>query len=154
MNELPENIRLRPMRDADVPDVHRLEVISQPFPWPLWFFRRQLRANASCWVLEADEGIIGFGIVAFVKDQAHIMNMCVAPGYRRRGLGRRLMLHLLQLARQRHCRRTWLEVRRTNRPAVLLYRKLGFRARKIHKGMYLTPRGRMNGVVMVRTERR
>lgn len=53
------------MRDADLPAVHRLEVVSQPVPWPLWFFRRQLRSSASCWVLEADEAIIGFGIVAF-----------------------------------------------------------------------------------------
>jgi ribosomal-protein-alanine N-acetyltransferase len=154
MNDFPEHIRLRPMRDADLPAVHRLEVVSQPVPWPLWFFRRQLRSDASCWVLQADEAIIGFGIVAFVKDRAHIMNMCVAPGYRRRGLGRRLMLHLLEIARQRHCRRTWLEVRRSNRPAILLYRKLGFRTRKIHKGLYPTPRGRMNGLVMSRPERR
>jgi len=70
-----------------------------------------------------------------------------------RGLWRHLMLHLLEIAKQRHCRRTWLEVRRTNRPAILLYRKLGFRTRKIHKRMYPTPRGCVNGLVMGRAER-
>lgn len=100
MNDFPEHIHLRPMRDADLPAVHRLEVSSQPVPWPLWFFRRQLRSSASCWVLVADEAIIGFGIVAFEKDRAHIMNMCVAPGYRRRGLGQYRMVPGSDLAIQ------------------------------------------------------
>jgi ribosomal-protein-alanine N-acetyltransferase len=149
-NALPESVRLRPMLQADLPSVHCLEVMSQPLPWPLWLFRRQLRSGASCWVLEAGGEIAGFGIVAIDKHRAHIMNMCVAPGYRRRGLGRRIMLHLLDVARHRHCRGAWLEVRRSNRPAVVLYRKLGFRTRRICKGYYPTRRGRLNGALMVR----
>ncbi len=147
---LPESLRLRPMLRADLPGVHRLELMSQPIPWPLWLFRRQLRSGASCWVLEAGGEIAGFGIVAFDKQRAHIMNMCVAPGYRRRGLGQRIMLHLLDVARHRHCRGAWLEVRRSNRPAVVLYRKLGFRTRRIGTGYYPTRRGRLNGAVMAR----
>jgi ribosomal-protein-alanine N-acetyltransferase len=138
------------MQQADLAGVQRLEAVSQPLPWPLWLFRRQLRSGASCWVLEADGEIAGFGIVAIKKHRAHIMNMCVARGYRRRGLGRRIMLHLLDVARHRHCKAAWLEVRRSNRPAVLLYRKLGFRTRQICKGYYPTRRGKLNGAVMAR----
>ena len=61
----PANIRLRPMQESDLPDVHQLEVMSQPIPWPRWFFRRQLRKGASCWVLEEGNKIVGFGIIAF-----------------------------------------------------------------------------------------
>ena len=150
---VPANIRLRPMHESDLADVHRLEVTSQPIPWPRWFFRRQLRKGASCWVLEEGNKIVGFGIIAFVKDWAHIMNMCVARDYRRRGLGRRIMLHLLGLASKRHCRRVWLEVRPSNWPAILLYRKLGFHKKMIRKGYYRTRTGRQNGVVMVRALR-
>jgi ribosomal-protein-alanine N-acetyltransferase len=151
--ESQATIRIRSMRVADLPAVHYLEVISQPVPWRQLFFRIQLRKGASCWVLETDNEIIGFGIVSFVKDWAHIINMCVAPGYRRRGLGRRIMLHLLRVARQRHCRRAWLEVRPTNLPAISLYRKLGFRLRQIRKGYYITPKGRQHALVMVRSLR-
>lgn len=149
-NELPANICLRPMQESYLLGVYRLEVMSQPLPWPLWYFRRQLHKGASCWVLKEGEEIVGFGIVAFVKDRAHIMNMCVAPEYRRRGLGRHIMLHLLGVARQRCCRRVWLEVRRTNLPAIMLYRNLGFRTKQIRKGYYPTPKGRQNGLVMAR----
>lgn len=150
---LSENIRLRPMQESDLPGVYRLEVFSQPVPWPLWFFRRQLRTDASCWVLEEGTEIIGFGILAFVKDRAHIMNMCIAPEYRHRGLGRHIMLHLLGVARHRCCRQAWLEVRPTNRTAILLYRKLGFRTKQVRKGFYPGRRGRQNGLVMARSIR-
>jgi ribosomal-protein-alanine N-acetyltransferase len=138
------------MQASDLPEVHRLEVMCEAFPWPRWLFRRQLRARASCWVLEEGGHVVGFGIVAFEKNQAHITNMCVARGYRRRGLGRRMLLHLLGVARRRHCPRVWLEVRATNRPAILLYRKLGFRTRTLCRGYYPARGGRQNGLIMAR----
>lgn len=144
------SMRFRPMLESDLPGVYRLEVMSQPLPWPRWFFRRQVRKGTSCWVLEEAGEIVGFGIVACAKNRAHVMNMCVAPAYRRRGLGRRIMLHLLDVARHRHCRRAWLEVRRTNQAAIVLYRTLGFRTREIRKGCYPARTGRQNGLVMAR----
>jgi ribosomal-protein-alanine N-acetyltransferase len=138
------------MQASDLPQVYRLEVMSQPTPWPLWYFRRQLREGASCWVMVDGEAVIGFGIVAFVRDWAHIMNMCVAPEYRRRGLGWRIMLHLLGVVSQRRCRAVWLEVRPTNRPAIVLYRRLGFRIRQVRKGYYRNRIGPEDGLVMTR----
>lgn len=137
------------MQEKDLRAVYKLEKLSQPAPWPGWYFRRQLR-TASCWVLEQQDMIVGFGIVAMVKDWAHIMNMCVAPGYRRHGLGRRILLHLLKAARQQHARYAWLEVRFTNYPAVTLYRKMGFRKKQIRKNYYVLPTGRQSAIVMLR----
>ncbi len=152
--ELSANIRLRPMHEPDLPDVHRLEVVSQPVPWPLWFLRRQVRTDASCWVLEDREEIIGFGILGLTKRRAHIMNVCVAPSYRRLGLGHRIMLHLLETARKHHCQRVWLEVCRTNRSAIRLYRKLGFRKYRTLKGYCPRRMGRQNGLLMARPLRK
>lgn len=142
-------IRLRAMQDKDLRAVYKLEKLCQTRPWPNWYFRKQLR-TASCWVLEHHGMVIGFGIVTMVKTWAHIMNMCVAPSYRRRGLGHRILLHLLQIASQQHASHVWLEVRPSNLPAISLYRKLGFRKIQIRKNYYLTPSGRENAVVMVR----
>lgn len=141
---------LRPMQQRDLPAVYRLEEASQVFPWPHWFFRRILRRHASCWILEIDNEVIGFGILAMEKGHAHIMNMCVASGYRRRGLGRRILLQLLTIAKKQHARKVWLEVRTGNRPARLLYRKLGFRSEAIRRGYYLAPHGRQNAIIMAR----
>jgi ribosomal-protein-alanine N-acetyltransferase len=94
--------------------------------------------------------VVGFGIVAMVKDWAHIMNMCVAPGYRRRGLGQRILLQLLKVAKRQHASRAWLEVRPTNHPAVRLYLKMGFRKIQIRKNYYVLPSAKENAIVMVR----
>jgi len=145
-----QSTHLRPMQEQDLPAVYRLEEASQFFPWPHWFFRRTLRRHASCWVLEKDNEIIGFGIIEIEKGVAHIMNMCVAAAYRRHGLGRRILLQLLVIAKTQHARKVWLEVRARNRPARLLYRKLGFRPKAIRKGYYLSPHGRQNAIIMAR----
>ncbi len=94
--------------------------------------------------------IVGFGIFSMVKHWAHIMNMGIAPGYRRQGLGRRMMLHMLGMASRQHARYCWLEVRSTNYPAIHLYHSLGFRKKQLRKNYYAIPSGTMNAVVMVR----
>ena len=67
-----------------------------------------------------------------------------------RGLGRRIMLQLLVVARKQHARQAWLEVRATNHTAILLYRKLGFHMQGIRKHYYLKRSGRENAIVMAR----
>jgi ribosomal-protein-alanine N-acetyltransferase len=148
-NQSAGPVLLRAMQEKDVVAVYKLEKLSQPRPWPRWFFRKQLRTS-SCWVLEEQGMIVGFGIVVMVKDWAHIMNMCVAPGYRRRGLGHRIILHLLEVARRLQASHAWLEVRPTNIPAINLYRKMGFRKIQIRKNYYIIPSGKENAIVMVR----
>ena len=142
-------IHLRAMQDRDLRAVYKLEKLCQTQAWPRWFFSKQLRTS-SCWVLEHQGMIIGFGIVAMVKHWAHIMNMCVAPGYRGRGLGRRIMHQLLRVARQRHGRYVWLEVRPTNYPAISLYQKMGFHQIQIRKNYYGMPPETENAIVMLR----
>ena len=57
---------------------------------------------------------------------AWVGGMGTAPRYRRRGLGERALVAGLEAAAQRGCREAWLEVIDANRPAVALYKKLGF----------------------------
>lgn len=141
---------MRPMRAADLAAVYRLEQACQPVPWPRWCFRSLLRKGAAAWVLEEAGEIIGFGMLSFVRDRAHLLNLCIAPAYRHRGLGRRMMLQMLRVAKQHHCRQAWLEVRPTNRTAIGLYHRLGFRKKLIRKAYYQSRRGRQNAVVMSR----
>lgn len=149
-NDLTGHLRLRPMHGPDLPTVYQLERQCQQAPWPHWYFRSLLRKGASCWVLEHDGEIVGFGIVTMVRRWAHIMNMCVAPLHRHCGMGRRILIHLLAVSKQRHASHAWLEVRPTNHPALLLYRKQGFRKKHIRKDYYRTFRGRENAIVMSR----
>lgn len=58
------------------------------------------------------------------------------------------MLHLLTVAKRQHARKAWLEVRTSNRHAILLYQKLGFRQQQIRKNYYITRSGRKYAIVM------
>jgi [ribosomal protein S18]-alanine N-acetyltransferase len=59
-------------------------------------------------------------------EQADIQTIAVAPTARRQGLGRVLMLQLVEQARQRGAREVFLEVRADNPGAQALYESLGF----------------------------
>lgn len=144
-------IQLRPMHAADLPAVLQLERRSQRDPWSGWCFRGLLRRNASCWVYTLNDRLIGFGMMAIDRGWAHIMNLCIAPAFRKQGLGRRLLLHMLQLAHKQGVRRAWLEVRPSNRVAITLYNSLGFEPRQRRRGYYRqSPRGQRDALVMVR----
>ena len=60
-------------------------------------------------------------------DEAHITTFAVHPRWRRQRIGERLLLALLDLARDRHAREATLEVRLSNLAARRLYEKYGFR---------------------------
>ena len=56
-----------------------------------------------------------------------IWHLYVSPGYRRRGIGRRLVETALAAAREAGARTAWLETSNVNVPGVRAYERLGFR---------------------------
>lgn len=87
------------------------------------------RSYARLWVVRADPSDAeprGFLLAWEVADEAHLIDVIVAPTARRQGLGRALLETLLAHARARELRVVLLEVRRDNQPAQRLYARLGF----------------------------
>ena len=64
------------------------------------------------------------------EDATHITQLCVAPAYRGRGLGLRMLRHALQHTRLAGFSAITLTVTEENRQAVGLYKELGFLARE------------------------
>jgi ribosomal-protein-alanine N-acetyltransferase len=60
-------------------------------------------------------------------DEAHVTTFAVAPAWRRRRIGERLLIAILDLAVARGAREATLEVRLSNLAARRLYEKYGFR---------------------------
>ncbi|MET0091330.1 MAG: ribosomal protein S18-alanine N-acetyltransferase [Candidatus Thiodiazotropha sp.] len=117
---------VRPMREEDLEEVMALENRIYPFPWTLGIFQDCLRVGYCCWVLTVDERIVGYGVMSVVIDESHILNICVDPDWQRQGLGRKLLMRLLKVARQHGAETVFLEVRVGNEAAQSLYRKTGF----------------------------
>jgi [ribosomal protein S18]-alanine N-acetyltransferase len=117
-----------PMRMADVPAVLEIERLSFSAPWPAFAFEQELTANrlAHYRVVRLGDRVVAFGGIWLMVDEAHITTFGVHPDNRRRGIGRRLLLQLAEVAVELGSARMTLEVRVSNEPAQALYRSFGF----------------------------
>jgi ribosomal-protein-alanine N-acetyltransferase len=117
------------MRLEDVPDVHRIEAASFPTPWPDYAFKQEIQTNrlAHYLVVKAGDETVGYGGMWLMVDEAHVTTFAVLPGWRRRGIGGRLMVEMMHVALDLGARVVTLEVRLSNRAARALYGRFGFR---------------------------
>jgi ribosomal-protein-alanine N-acetyltransferase len=138
------------MRPADVAAVAALEAQSYAFPWSETIFRDCLRAGYFCCVAEAERACIGYGILSVGAGEAHVLNLCVAEGERRRGVGSSLLQRMSEHAAGAGAREIYLEVRPSNTAALRLYRERGFAQIGIRRGYYQAVGGREDAVVLRR----
>ena len=139
--------QLRPMAQADLARVAALERASYVFPWNDQIFADCLRVGYHCVVVDTAGGVSGYGVLSMGAGEAHVLNLCIAAEWRRRGIARGLLLALLVHARDRGVRDAFLEVRRSNRAAIALYHKLGFECVGTWRGYYQAEGGREDALV-------
>lgn len=143
-------LEIRTMRRADLTPVAAIEAASYPYPWPRGIFADCLRVGYRCFVLCDSGTVTGYGIVSMAIDEAHLLNLCIAPDRRRSGLAGALLGHLIDEVRVAGMDRIFLEVRPTNRGAVALYRGHDFRVIGRRPGYYPAADGREDAAIMVR----
>jgi [ribosomal protein S18]-alanine N-acetyltransferase len=141
---------LRLLNEIDYPQLLIIEKLTQLAPWTLETFERCMSMGYKGWVIEQDQQVAGFIILAMQVGEAHIMNLCVHPNFQRRGFGRQLIEHVLQKAREKHAHIVFLEVRRSNHPAIMLYEQMGFMQISERKGYYATAKGREDALVFAK----
>lgn len=125
-------VRIEPMKSADLAAVLAIEADSpETSSWDEAMLRSELeRTWAHLWVVRPVTGgdVVAFLATWLVQDELHILNVATLPSARRRGHARALLDCALAFARERSVRLLLLEVRRSNAPAMALYRQLGFSA--------------------------
>jgi ribosomal-protein-alanine N-acetyltransferase len=97
------------------------------------------RPWARLWVARAADGpshAVAFLLAWHVADELHVLDVATHPEFRRRGFGRALMQQALAYAKEHSARHILLEVRRSNTPAIRLYRDCGFFAMGLRKRYY------------------
>lgn len=127
-----------PMTLADVEAAHEIERLSFATPWPAYAFEQELRGNrlAHYLVARAGDHLVAFAGLWMMVDDAHVTTISVHPEWRRRGIGRQLLLGLAELAVDIRARRLTLEVRPSNAGAQALYGEFGFQAAGRRPGYY------------------
>lgn len=142
------NYQLRPMQMTDLDVVMAIEPTIYTHPWTRGNFSDSINSGYSAWVLEANQTIIGYALLMMVLDEAHLLNLSVAKQQQKQGLGRYLLEHMLQIAKNHKAANMFLEVRPSNISAIALYENMGFCEMAVRRGYYPALDGREDAVLM------
>jgi ribosomal-protein-alanine N-acetyltransferase len=130
-----ERPAVRRLAYSDLPAVISIERRSFPAPWSLAMFVLELsKPSGICLAATEGEELLGYLVCSRYDRVWHVMNVAVAPQRRRRGVAGRLISQLLAEAGDELP--FTLEVRVSNRDAIAMYEKLGFRSSGIRPRYY------------------
>jgi [ribosomal protein S18]-alanine N-acetyltransferase len=134
-----------PIRLATRDDVRAIAALSRteiehglPWRWTPPRVQRALAdARTNVCVAEQGDALVGFGIMVYADDTAHLSLLAVRPEARRQGVGTALLHWLEQVARVAGIARVQLEARHDNASALAFYRRHGYAQTDTVPGMYL-----------------
>ena len=135
-------LHLTPATTADIETLIAIENRCFPWPWGRLSFEGELAGRgggslaARATTSSGDEELIAYLFYRFIADEVHIFRVAVSPEWRRQGIGSRLVVECLQMARSRGVAAAVLEVRPSNTEAVALYRNFGFQVIGTRPGYY------------------
>ena len=156
-------VAFAPMTAADLDAVQAVEAAAYPHPWSRKHFADSLAAGYAAVMLlgEAAPGelvhparadgklLLGYVIAMGGVDEAHLLNITVAPAHQRQGWARCLLDALVLWARGQRAQSLWLEVRQSNQGARRVYERYGFQQVGLRRAYYpAAPTGREDALVM------
>ena len=140
---------IRQMDADDLDCVVAIERAAYPFPWTRGIFADCIRSGYDCFALQAGSELIAYTIQSYVAGENHLLNLCVAPHWQRKGYGKLMLNHAIRQARLQRCSSMFLEVRPSNSSGLRLYVKKGFTIVGKRPGYYRAFGGREDAVIMM-----
>jgi len=126
----------RLMTADDVADIMMIEQQIYEHPWTEGIFRDCIRVGYHGWVYEVENRIQAYGLISVAANEAHILNLCVAPAFQGQGLGKKMLCRLMDTAEALNVKSVFLEVRASNDAAINLYDSGGFNQLGVRKDYY------------------
>jgi ribosomal-protein-alanine N-acetyltransferase len=145
---MSDAISFRPMTEADLDTVLKIEYAAFSHPWTRGIFTDSL-SSYHCWVMFEGSQQVGHGVIQVILDEAHLLNITVKVESQGRGLGYTLLEHLMKQAKAQGANDCFLEVRDSNQTAYRLYERYGFNEVGRRRGYYPAVGGREDALVMV-----
>jgi ribosomal-protein-alanine N-acetyltransferase len=131
-------LTIRRLTYSDLPQVIAVERRAFPTPWSLAMFVLELsKPSGVCLAALRGEELTGYVVCSRYDTVWHVMNVAVDPRLRRQGIAAALLAELLRMVDDDDgTAQLTLEVRPTNRPAIALYERFGFRSAGIRPRYY------------------
>jgi [ribosomal protein S18]-alanine N-acetyltransferase len=155
VNAVPQKrdrkIQIETMTDEHLAQVLVIEKEVFSDPWSRSSFENEVAGNETSFVRVAlsshERRVVGYFVAWIVDDEMHLGNLAVARSEQGKGIGQKLLDHLLASGRKRRARVVTLEVRESNIVAQKLYLRNGFRPIAIRRRYY--PDNREDAIVMM-----
>jgi ribosomal-protein-alanine N-acetyltransferase len=127
---------IRRLSYSDLPAVISIERRSFPTPWSLAMFVLELSKPSGICLAAVDEGsrLAGYLVCSRYDTVWHLMNVAVDPERRRQGIATTLINRLFEEGGA--LSPYTLEVRVSNRDAIAMYERFGFRSAGVRRSYY------------------
>lgn len=137
---------IRKMTTLDLPAVLAIEEQVHHSPWSQETLR-EYQSRGAAFVLVHEDKIIGYAFFSVVQDEAELLNISIADSCQHRGYGSELLKTLIKQLQEEGVEHIYLEVRRSNKSAIHLYEKHGFKQLSVRKDYYPAETGREDALV-------
>ena len=122
------DIKIVPFNYETVEDVYNVELSAFSHPWAKESFLEELvNPLAKYFVLKADDEVIGYVGLWHIVDEGHITNVAIKKEYQGQGYSNYLIQEIIKYKEENILSFLTLEVRESNKVAIKLYEKYGFK---------------------------
>lgn len=122
------NLKIRNATKEDIDDIVLLE---KSFPSEIYSQTELLKMFSIDYyrflVAEIDDKIVGYLCSTFILDECNLLKIIIDKDYKRKGIGRELILYLKEDCQIANIKTIFLEVSVDNASAICFYEKLGFK---------------------------
>ncbi len=133
-------VNIRPLTEEYVDQVCVLEEEAFSMPWHRESFMEMIANENACYLvaLVGEEVVASCGL-RHIVGEGEITNVVTKNTMRGQGIGRQILLKLLEEGTKMGAQAFTLEVRVSNAPAIHLYESLGFVSEGVRKNFYEDP---------------
>ena len=139
MNTDVETVIIKHMEKEDIDGVIAIEEKAYgAHHWSKDSFLQELN-NDLAWyysLFNSEDKLVAYAGTWHILEEAHITNIAVDADYRRRGYGEALLKYILDDCYKEMIKYITLEVRVSNKAAISLYEKYGFKSFGLRKKYY------------------
>jgi ribosomal-protein-alanine N-acetyltransferase len=142
--DMPEEfpIRIRKARLDDIDAIATIEEQWFPHPWKKKYLTDELAHDISYFYVAEDiltHRMAGYIIFWIIEDLLELHKIVTKGNYQRKGIGKKLFLFMLEMAKQKKVKEIFLEVRKSNTAAIEFYESFHFELAGIRKAYYQDP---------------
>lgn len=128
------------IKESDAKELAMLDLKCFSVPWSEEsFFREAKNPIANYVIARIDDKIVGYAGFWAVADEGQITNIAVLEEFRRQKIAHKMLLELIEKAKEKGIKTLSLEVRESNLAAINLYIGFDFKKVGIRKNYYKNP---------------